>query len=313
MNISKNKSGFSIIESIVAISIVGFFVTIFGITYTLISTSQFLKHKNLAYYLALEEIEILRQKPFSELTNQTNGSFEGVAYNNGNWSVQNHASAPSSPKTYLLNSPAGKTSIASIPGFEYTDFTAEVKINVSNSSPANWEVGLLTRYDDDQNYYRIYFDSGNIYLKKMVDGVETTIDSNVKIFSKNSWYTLKVTTSGDTFDVYIDDVLQFNTTDDAFDKGRLALLGKNSVIANFDDVAITTLSTTTWDFDSDTIGEVATAWQRFGINDLPSGNTKLTIEDDQGEYNSLKKIIATVEWMEKSNLKSVTISTLINQ
>ncbi|XOU94803.1 MAG: family 16 glycoside hydrolase [Candidatus Kerfeldbacteria bacterium] len=308
-----NKQGFSIIESIVAISLVGFFVTIFGVTYTIISTSQFLKHKNLAYYLVLEEIEILRQLPFSQLTNQIDTDFIGVAYNQGSWLVQNHASAPSSPKTYFLNSPTGEISIASIPGFEYTDFTAEIKINIDNSSPSNWEAGLLARYSDAKNFYSIYLDSGNIYLTKTVDGVKSTIDSTVKVFSKSTWYTLKVVMTGNTFDVYINDILQINNTDNEFNKGRLALLGTNSVLANFDNVSITTTSTKTWNFDSDTLGEIATAWQRFGINDLPNGTTNLTIEDDQPGFETLKKVTATIEWMEKNQSKSVELSTLINQ
>ncbi len=308
-----NKNGSSIIESIIAISLVSFFIIIFGATYTLISTSQFLKHKNLAYYLALEEIEVLRQLPFTELTNQTDSNFMEVAYNLGNWSVQNHTSAPSSPNTYHISSLAGETNISSIPGFEYTDFTAEVKINVNNSSPANWQAGIFARYHDAQNFYSVYFNSNNIYLTKMVDGVETTIDSTVKVFSKNTWYTLKVVAVGNTFNIYINNTLEISTTDDEFDNGRLALLGKNEVIANFDDVSITTTSTTTWNFDSDTIGETASAWQRFGINDLPNGVTKLTIENDQSGYDSLKKITATVEWKEKNVIKKVEITTLINQ
>ena len=118
----------------------------------------------------------------------------GTAYNAGSWTVATHGSAPSSPNTYLLASPvgnpAGLTGLATIPGFEYDDFTIESEILVDSASPVNWESGLFFRYYDAQNFYYAGFDSSELVLNKVVAGVETEVASSVDIYSKNTWYTL---------------------------------------------------------------------------------------------------------------------------
>ncbi|MDP2683980.1 MAG: hypothetical protein Q8P20_02880 [bacterium] len=312
-----NNQGSTILESIVAVSLMSVFVVIFGVTYTLVSTGQFLKHKNLAYYLAVEEIEALRQAPFSYLTDRTDADFIEVAYNLGSWQVAEHASAVSSPNTLKLNSPetitVGITGVSIIPGFEYDNFTLESEIYIDATSPSNWQAGFLTRYHDENNYFLTYFDSNGVYLFKKVAGVDTLIDSSVKSLSTNTWYKLKHVANGSSHEIFIDDVSEINTTDSSFAEGRLALLGKNSVQLFFDDVNVTTLSTDTWNFDSDEIGSLPSEWYRFGINDLPSGVTKLTIEDGEIGYDSIKKITARVEWSEKGKNKSIEIPALISQ
>lgn len=77
----ENKNvGYTIIESIVAIGLVGLFILIYSASYTAITSNQFLKHKSLAYNLAAEELEALRSTPFAKITNRTNGNFIETAY-----------------------------------------------------------------------------------------------------------------------------------------------------------------------------------------------------------------------------------------
>ena len=316
----ENKNiGYTIIEAIIAIGLVGFFILIYSASFTAVTSNQFLKHKSLAYNLASEELEALRSTPFTKITNRTSGNFIEVAYNKGTWSVQPAADAPSSPNIYQLASPSGNpsgiTGVAVVPGFDYDNFTLETKIKVVADSPATWQAGAYFRYHDADNYYRAYFTATNLYIDKKVAGVETSLTSKAKAFSTNTWYTLKVVANANAFEVYINSILELSATDadSPFTSGRIALLGFNSVHAYFDDVSITTSTTKTWNFNSDTVGLVAASWQRFGLNDLPQGTGKLTIEDAQAGFTDIKRVKTRVEWYERNNLKFIELSTLISE
>jgi len=314
-----NKKAATILESMVAIGLLGFFILIFGASYTIVTANTYLRHKNLAYHLAAEEIEAIRNTHFSQLTNRTNADFIEVAYNKGSWAVTSAASAPSSPNVYKLASvagnPSGLTGLAAVPGFDYDDFTFETKVRALTGSPANWQVGIYFRYHDKNNYYRASFDSSNLYLDKKAAGAESSLDSKVKTFLPNTWYTLKVVASDNSFEIYINDILELSATDDdsSFSKGRFALLGMNSVHAQFDDLNIINGASKLWNFDSDTVGKVPSQWNRFSLYNLTQGTDKLTIEDNQPGFSDIKQVTARVEWKERGHLKSVELITLITQ
>lgn len=315
----KNQHASTIIESIVAIGLASFFIGIFGVSYIATSFNQHLKFKNLAFNLVSEELEAIRATSYDQLSNRTNSDFIEVIYNIGSWSVQTNATAPSSPNTYMLTipqgTPSGITGLATLPGFEYGNFTYESEIFVKSDSPSGWQAGLLARYHDVNNYYYVYFTATNLYLKEVVNGVETSLDSKIKNFSTDTWYTVKLVATNNSFEVFIDDISELTATDaeNSFTQGRLALFGANSTHAYFDDVSVTTASTITWNFDSEAVNSIPTSWQRFGINDLPQGNTKLTIEEPEVGHSDLKKITARVEWQERGNTRNAEASTLITQ
>lgn len=315
----KNQRASTIIESIVAIGLISFFISIFGVSYVATSFNQHLKLKNLAFNLVAEELEAIRNAPYDQLSNRTNNDFIEVIYNVGSWSVQTNATAPSLPNTYVLTipqgTPSGITGLATLPGFEYANFSYESEIFVKSDSPANWQAGLFARYQDVNNNYFVYFTSTNIYLKKVVNGVETTLDSKAKTFLTDTWHDLKLEVADDVFIVYVNDISELTATDtdNSFTEGRLALLGTNSVHAFFDDVSVITASTTTWNFDSETVNSMPASWQRFGINDLSQGTAKLTIEEPETGHSDLKKIIVRVEWLEKGNTRNVEAITLITK
>ena len=319
LTLLKNQRASTIVESIVAIGLSSLFISIFGVSYVATSFNQHLKSKNLAFNLVSEELEAIRNTPYDQLSNRANSDFIEVIYNVGSWSVQTNASAPSSPNTYVLNipqgTPSGITGLAALPGFEYANFSYESEIFIKSDSPANWQAGLFARYHDVNNNYYVYFTATNIYLKKIVNGIETTLDSKAKTFLTDTWHDLKLEIADDTFIVYINDISELTATDtdNSFTEGRLALLGANSAHAYFDDISVLTASTTTWNFDSETVNSMPASWQRFGINDLSQGTAKLTIEEPETGHSDLKKITARVEWQDKGNTRNVQASTLITQ
>ncbi|MDD5039799.1 MAG: hypothetical protein PHY34_01485 [Patescibacteria group bacterium] len=311
--------GYTLVESLVAIGVVSLLILIFGTSYTIVTVNQNYRHKNLAYNLALEEIEALRDTPFENLTDRTNAAFINVAHNIGQWTVQYASDAPSPSYIYELESPTGNpsgtTGTAIIPGFDYTNFTFTAQVKIISGSPITSRAGLFYRYIDANNYYSTYFTATNLYVSKVVDGVESILSSKIKSFSAGTWYKLAVTATGTTFEIYVNDMLELSSTDagESFSYGRCALYGANSANLQYDSASITEDSTLTWNFDADTLGGVAEGWQRFGIDDLPSGTEKLTIEDEVPGSSEIKKVTARVEWQEKHNTRFAEIVTLINE
>ena len=316
---SYNQVGSIIIESVVAISLFSLVISLFGASYTIITSNQLLKNKSLAYNLASEELEALRNVSFTSLSNRTDSDFIEIAYNVGTWSVQQSGSAPSGTNVYNLTpptgSPSGITGVAVVPSYSYNDFTFETEIKVLPDSPSGWEAGTAFRFHDSNNYYAVYFSSTNLYIVEVVDGVESALNSKTKIFSPNRWYTLKIVTLDNAFEAYIDDVLELTTsdTDSSFSNGKLALYGQDSVYAQFDSVSVTAPVSKLWNFDSDTVGEIASQWQRLNISALPSGTGKLTIENSEAGFDSIKKVTARIEWVERDNNRAVELKTLITQ
>jgi len=321
MNKEFQKSGYGIIESVVAIGIIAVFITVFMSSFYFISFQKYIRNKGLAYNLAHEEIESLRRVSFTELTDRTDTQFINVAYNVGDLFVNSSAQAVSAPNVYELAKPAsftsGVTGLAILPGDDYDDFTFESSVKALTDSDNSWGAGLVFRYRDSNNFYRVRIAANDLILYKAVNGANTILYSKSQVFSKDTWYKIKVEASGSTLNVYLNDNLLTTTpvTDTAFSIGRLGLAGLNTVHAQYDDVKVTTAQTTTWNFDGagEITGEIAVGWQRFGINDLPSGVDKLTIENAETGYDDIKKVTASIEWQEQDKNKSVNIVTYISE
>jgi len=320
-NKKNSNNGYGLVESIVAIGIIAVFLTVFMSSFYFISFQKYIRNKGLAYNLAQEEIEALRRVSFTELTDRTGAQFINVAYNVGNLFVNSSAQAVSAPNVYELARPStftsGVTGLAILPGEDYDDFSFESNIKALTDSDNSWQAGLVFRYQDINNFYRVRIAANDLIVYKVLNGANTILYSKSQVFSKDTWYKIKVEASGSTLNVYLNDTLLTTTpvTDTAFSIGRLGLVGLNTVHAQYDDVKVITAQTTTWNFDSagETIGEIAVGWQRFGINDLPSGVDKLTIENAETGYDDIKKITAKIEWQEQDNNKSVNIVTYISE
>jgi prepilin-type N-terminal cleavage/methylation domain-containing protein len=72
------KKGLTLIEILVAVSITAIIVlSLYGALVYGMAINLKTKHKAIAYHAASQEMEILRNTPFSTLTNQTDGPFIG--------------------------------------------------------------------------------------------------------------------------------------------------------------------------------------------------------------------------------------------
>lgn len=311
-----NKEGATLLEFLISIFLILFIIIVLTASFRAIILNREIKTKAQAHSLALEEMEVIRKTSFTDLTNRTNADFLGVSYNLGQSRTKSDNQASSSPHVYELlpaSSPKNNlTSLAFIPGNAYEDFTFKTMIKILNTSPSGWQAGLVFRYKDINNHYRFIFNSSLIKLEKIINGTSSNIFSTNQNFNFDTWYKLKVTTNWTFINLYLNDNLLSTITDESSNKGTIGLAGLNSGKIYFDDVDLITSSTTSWNFDSDPAGSTASGWERFGINDLPGGQGKLTIEDYNGSTD-LKKIIVEVSWLQDQKTKNVRLVNLVGQ
>jgi hypothetical protein len=144
----------------------------------------------------------------------------------GNSRVYRQSSIDGNPAAWLTESSTSNQSIQS-----------EVTIRalpVSNS----W-VGLATRRSDASNYYYLTLrGSGTLELKRMVDGVFTTLASTTAPVSINRKYRLRLESIGSTHRVYRDDRLVLRANDSALDAGAAGII-MNRASADYDNVIVT--------------------------------------------------------------------------
>lgn len=318
MQRSPSTKGFTLLEALIAIGLTAVILAIFT---AVASTSIFLRRSGYsiqASNFVREELDALRVLPFTELINRTNGNFLGLSLTRGPWQVKQVAGTPSSPNALTLStaiSPAlvTETGLAVIPGNYHKDVDFTAKFLVQTASPSGWGTGIAFHYRDAENHYRFRFASGGIALDKVYHGTTTTLWSQSATYSTNTWYTLRLVTSGTSISMYKNGTLLTTTTDSTFSTGDIALQTLSNAIIYIDDVSIAENSvTTSWSFDSDAVGSMPTIWQRFIYEDLPSGGGTLTIANYLSQ-TTLKQITATVTWSDAGFSKSMTGSTLISQ
>jgi type II secretory pathway pseudopilin PulG len=311
-----DQRGATLLELLVAIFIIIIMVSVFGSVFWSVNLNREIKYKSAAHFLALGEMETVRKIPFAKLTNRANANFIGVAYNMGVNQVQADGTAPSLPNAYSLSPAAAAinnlTSLSFVPGDSLNDFGFEIIVKASNTSPLDWQTGIVFRYEDIDNYYRFILNSSAIKLEKVINGSTSILYSTNRIFNVNAWYKLKATASDSTINLYLDDTPLAIINDTDLSRGAIGLAGLNSAQVYFDNVALTSASTANWSFDSDTEGLIPVSWERFGINDLPQGQGKLTIENYNGDAN-IKKVTVQVGWNQKQRNKTIQLMSLIGQ
>ncbi|MCP1134164.1 S-layer homology domain-containing protein [Paenibacillus polysaccharolyticus] len=103
--------------------------------------------------------------------------------------------------------------------------------------------GILPRFQDKSNYYyfQMQVPGNKLVFSKRVNGADTTLKSVEYAFSKNTWYTLKVSVSGTSIRGYIVengmDRLVFDLNDTSIATGTVGIRNKWQTV-HIDDVMI---------------------------------------------------------------------------
>lgn len=304
-------------ETVVTIGLLGILLSIFGsIFLSLRATRSTMLYRQASFYLE-EALESLRTIPYSTLTARTNGEILGVSVNRGDWQTVALASAPTSPNALQLPVTEAirgdETGLIILPGNYRRNFTYEANVMVDNASPSGWGTALVFGYHDSENFYRLRLNENGIAIDESVNGTITTLWSQTVTHNKNTWYTLRVVGNNGAYTVSKNGATLATVNDATLEQGDLAIMSIGGAIVNADNVAVTeSATTTTWDFDSTTIGTIPSEWKRYSYLDLPGGTATLSLSNFQND-SQLKLATVVVQWIENDNTHRVTGSTVIRQ
>jgi hypothetical protein len=123
-------------------------------------------------------------------------------------------------------------------GMGWTDYTATVKMK----SDDNDGIGIMFRYQDENNYYRFIWDKerSSRALVKCENGLFTILAEDFVPYVTGKYYQVKIVAQGSSLQVSIDGSPVFSLSDSTFSSGTIALYCWGNRGACFDDITVST-------------------------------------------------------------------------
>jgi hypothetical protein len=121
-------------------------------------------------------------------------------------------------------------------GTGWTDYSASVKIN----STDNDIIGVMFRYQDENNYYRFTWDKqrNTRNLVKCEGGVFSVLVEDSVPYVTGKEYQVKIAVQGSILQVSIDGSPVFSANDSTFSSGTIALYSWGNTGSYFDDILV---------------------------------------------------------------------------
>jgi hypothetical protein len=120
------------------------------------------------------------------------------------------------------------------------EYSVQAKVKVNAMDPGR-RIYLAARFTDSSNWYGAAIYNGTpfeVQLRKKVAGMSSDVARATYPIALGTWYTLKLEVKGSMLRVFVDGVLQIETTDPQFSSGQIALLVDRSDVS-WDDVIVT--------------------------------------------------------------------------
>lgn len=120
------------------------------------------------------------------------------------------------------------------------EYSVQARVKVNAMDPGR-RIYLAGRFTDSNNWYgaSIYNATPTeVEIRKKVAGMSTSVARATFPIAVGTWYTLKLELKGSTLRLFVDGVIQLETTDTQFSSGRIALLVDRSDVS-WDDVVVT--------------------------------------------------------------------------
>ena len=137
----------------------------------------------------------------------------------------------------IYNKRAANFGASVIPVYVETG-TANMKVQVTRllGNYSSSQVGLVYRYENDQNYGFAYSGNGAIYLVEVVNGAYAISQSGVP---QANWLKLSVVANGSSVKVYTDfNLIITATSNNLLNATKAGLLGSAGTGERFDDFAV---------------------------------------------------------------------------
>lgn len=113
-------------------------------------------------------------------------------------------------------------------------------ISVKLSSRDDDEIGVVFRYQDLDNYYRVSMNRqlGYLRLIKKVNGRTALIDEIKNAYEQSRWYRYKIAVTGKTIKVQLDNKLIFDKTDESITSGKIGFYCWGNENSEFKDILV---------------------------------------------------------------------------
>ena len=137
------------------------------------------------------------------------------------------------------SSTGGTPSTVSYIGSKWKNYKLSVSLRPQNSG----DVGIMFRYLDMDNYYRLVWDADSrvFRLEERVNGVLKVLASRSDSLVGGSLYPIEIYANGSTLTAYLSGKSLFSVTDTTLTEGRVALYTASSANAGFDNLVVTDL------------------------------------------------------------------------
>ena len=125
-----------------------------------------------------------------------------------------------------------------------TQTWADYRFAVNISSSDNQALGVIFRYQDQDNYYRFSWCGAAPCrrLEKQVKGVFKVLAQDSGSYTVGQTYNVQILGKGSTLQVAIDGKAVFTVTDSSFARGGVGLYSNNNAGSNFDNVVVEDLN-----------------------------------------------------------------------
>jgi Domain of Unknown Function (DUF1080) len=151
----------------------------------------------------------------------------------------------------------------------WQDYRVALKMRSADNDP----IGVLFRFQDSENYYRLSWDkqTAGRRLIKREKGVFKILAQDTVPYIAGKKYDVEIIAQGSSLKVNIDGKSAFSVTDQSFKNGAVALYSSHNQGSVFDDVLVQELPT-----------KAVLLWDDFNNGDL----TGWTVFDNPGENNT---------------------------
>ncbi len=143
----------------------------------------------------------------------------------------------------------------------WSDYT----ITVDMHSTDNDKIGIVFRYQDDQNFYLFTWqkEGSRRYIKRFKDGQETDLAVDSVAYEQNTWYNVRLVTDGALFKCYVDSALVFEFSDSTFATGKAGLYCHGNDESYWDNFSATQTNYTPTDIDQQNTKTVVQSMKLF--------------------------------------------------
>jgi hypothetical protein len=127
------------------------------------------------------------------------------------------------------------------PATTWTDY----RVRVTMSSTDNDALGVMFRYQDNDNYYRFSWDRERRYrrLVKKEDGEFVVLAKDKESYVVGQTYDVEIVADGTTLEIWIDGELVLSAEDGSLSEGTIALYSWANEGSYFDDIYVEDLAT----------------------------------------------------------------------